>query len=174
MNASAAMFQPCDGFVDDDVDGPWSTRTLRADQEYALARQLRQHGDVDAERRLIGDHLRLVTKIAWGYREYDVAFSTLIYEGNRALMAAVRHYDPDRGYRLATYLKPRIHLAIVSFLVESWSDAGLTESAETTDKFLGLCKLEEQLTSVVAKFSRGWPLAALDARWAEPMIVPAG
>src|SRR5258707_3092002 len=68
---------------------------LAAREERALARRWREDGDREAERRLIASHLRLVAKIAWGYRAYSLPFSRLIHEGNRALMEAVKRFDPD-------------------------------------------------------------------------------
>ncbi len=124
-----------------------------AQQEYALAKRWRERGDLDAERRLISSHLRLVAKIAWGYRAYDLAFSKLIYQGNRALLDAVKRFDPDSGRRLATYAKPWIHLAIVNFVIESWSDATVGTSAEKMKLFSGLCRLRGKLTALTVRTS---------------------
>ncbi len=114
---------PHDEPVDQDLAQPRRLLALEARQEYALAKRWREHNDPEAERRLVTSHLRLVAEIAWSYRAYNLPFSKLIYEGNRALMEAVKHFDPDRGYRLATYSKRRIHAAIVDYVFESLSHA---------------------------------------------------
>jgi hypothetical protein len=124
-----------------------------AQHEYALAKRWRERGDLDAERRLVSSHLRLVAKIAWGYRACDLGFSKLIYQGNRALLDAVKRFNPDSGCRLATYAKPRIHLAIVNFVIESWSDATVGTSAEKMNLFSRLCILRGKLTALIVRSS---------------------
>jgi Sigma-70 region 2 len=124
-----------------------------AQHEYALAKRWRERGDLDAERRLVSSHLRLVAKIAWGYRACDLAFSKLIYRGNRALLDAVKRFDPDSGCRLATYAKPQIHLAIVNFVIESWSDATVGNSAKNMKLFSRLCRLKGELTALTVRTS---------------------
>jgi hypothetical protein len=124
-----------------------------AQHEYALAKRWRERRDVDAERRLVSSHLRLVAKIAWDYRACDLAFSKLIYQGNRALLDAVKRFNPDSGCRLATYAKPRIHLAIVNCVIESWSDAAVGTSAENMKLFSRLCRLKGKLTALTVRTS---------------------
>ncbi|SEF06934.1 RNA polymerase sigma factor, sigma-70 family [Rhizobiales bacterium GAS188] len=91
-------------------------RMLEAQREYAIAKRWREDGDREAERLLIASQLRLVVKIAWGYRAYGIPFSKLICEGNIGLMEAVKRFDPDHGIRLATYSTWRIHAAILDCL----------------------------------------------------------
>jgi RNA polymerase sigma-32 factor len=93
---------------------------IEAEQEYALAKSWREQGDQEAERRLITSQLRFVAKIAWGYRNYGLPFSELIHEGNRALMEAVRRFDPNSGFRLAAFAGPRIEGALVDCVLASW------------------------------------------------------
>jgi RNA polymerase sigma-32 factor len=92
---------------------------IEAGQEYALAKSWREHGDVEAKRHLITSHLRLVAKIAWSYRSYGLPFSKLVHEGNRALMEAVRRFDPDGGFRLAVFARSRIEGALVDYVLAS-------------------------------------------------------
>jgi DNA-directed RNA polymerase sigma subunit (sigma70/sigma32) len=148
------------GYVYLRIEGAYDDRKAilersEARHEYAIATRRREQCDLDAERRLISSHLRLVAEIAWGYRACDLAFSKLIYQGNRALLDAVKRFDPDSGCRFATYAKPRIHLAILNFVVESWSDATVSTSAERMKLLSGLCRLRRELTTLTVRTSTG-------------------
>ncbi len=94
---------------------------LEQEQEFMLAKSWREHGDVDAAHQLVTSHLRLVAKIAMGYRGYGLPVSELISEGNVGMMQAVKRFDPDRGFRLATYAMWWIRAAIQEYILHSWS-----------------------------------------------------
>jgi len=93
---------------------------LAAEEEYALACRLREHNDLAAAKQLILSHLRLVVKVARGYRGYGLAFADLIQEGNVGLMKAVKRFDPKRGARLATLALYWIKAEINEFVVRNW------------------------------------------------------
>ena len=120
---------------------------IEAEQEYALAKSWREHGDQEAERRLITSQLRLVAKIAWGYRNYGLHFSKLIHEGNRALMEAVRRFDPDSGCRLAAFARSRIEGALVDYVLASWPQVKAGSAAKKMKLFFDLCRLKAGLTT---------------------------
>jgi RNA polymerase sigma factor (sigma-70 family) len=120
---------------------------IEAEQEYALAKSWREHGDPEAERRLTASHLRLVAKIAWAYRGYGLPFSKLIQEGNRALVEAVRRFDPDRGFRLAAFARSRIEGALVNYVLASWPEVKARSAAEKMKLFFDFCRLKAGLTA---------------------------
>jgi RNA polymerase sigma-32 factor len=120
---------------------------IDAEQEYALAKRWREHGDQEAERRLITSHLRLVAKIAWSYRSYGLPFSKLIHEGNHALMEAVRRFDPDSGLRLAAFARSRIEGALVDYVLASWPQVQAGSATEKMKLFFDLCRLKAGLTA---------------------------
>ncbi|MDW8315947.1 MAG: sigma-70 family RNA polymerase sigma factor, partial [Rhodovarius sp.] len=94
---------------------------LQPEEEYELAKRWRDHGDEQAAHRLVTSHLRLVAKIAMGYRGYGLPLGELISEGNVGMMQAVKRFDPDRGFRLATYAMWWIRAAIQEYILHSWS-----------------------------------------------------
>jgi RNA polymerase sigma-32 factor len=94
---------------------------LSAEEEFALACRWRDHQDASAAHRLVTSHLRLVAKIAIGYRGYGLPLGDLIGEGNVGMMQAVKRFDPDRGFRLATYAIWWIRAAIQEYVLHSWS-----------------------------------------------------
>src|SRR3954465_11038972 len=94
---------------------------LTADEEYMLAKRWKAHEDPEAARRLVTSHLRLVAKIAMGYRGYGLPLSEVVSEGNAGLMQAVKRFDPDKGFRLATYAMWWIRAAIQEYVLRSWS-----------------------------------------------------
>ncbi|MEO0034881.1 MAG: hypothetical protein RLZZ501_904 [Pseudomonadota bacterium] len=94
---------------------------LEAEEEFMLARRLIDYGDTEAAQRLVTSHLRLVAKIAIGYRHYGLPVADLISEGNIGLMRAVKKFDPDRGFRLATYAMWWIKASLNEFVLNSWS-----------------------------------------------------
>ena len=94
---------------------------LEPQQEYMLAKSWREHGDRDAAHQLVTSHLRLVAKIAMGYRGYGLPISEVISEGNVGLMQAVKRFEPDKGFRLATYAMWWIKASIQEFILRSWS-----------------------------------------------------
>src|SRR4029077_7355979 len=94
---------------------------LEPQEEYMLARSWREHGDTQAAHRLVTSHLRLVAKIAMGYRGYGLPISEVGSEGNVGLMQAVKRFEPEKGFRLATYAMWWIKAAIQEYILRSWS-----------------------------------------------------
>ena len=94
---------------------------LDAEEEYMLAKNWRERGNLKSAHKLVTSHLRLVAKIAMGYRGYGLPVSELISEGNIGLMQAVKKFDPDKGFRLATYAMWWIKAAIQEYVLRSWS-----------------------------------------------------
>src|SRR6202045_122712 len=121
---------------------------LEPDEEYMLAKRWRAHGDHDAAHRLVTSHLRLVAKIAMGYRGYGLPLSELISEGNVGMMQAVKRFDPDRGFRLATYAMWWIRAAIQEYILHSWSLVKMGTTAAQKKLFFNLRKLKGQLQAM--------------------------
>lgn len=121
---------------------------LSADEEYMLAKQWQVHGDADAARRLVTSHLRLVAKIALGYRGYGLPLEDVVSEGNVGLMQAVRRFDPERGTRLSTYAMWWIRAAIQEYVLRSWSLVKLGTTAAQKKLFFNLRKLKNQIRAV--------------------------
>src|SRR6202521_6338789 len=94
---------------------------LQRQEEYLLAKRWREHGDRDAAHQLVTSHLRLVTKIARGYRGYDLPISEVISEGNIGLLQAVERFEPEKGFRLTTYATWWIKASIQEYILRSWS-----------------------------------------------------
>ena len=94
---------------------------LEKDQEYALATRWRNHGDRDAANQLVGSHLRLAVKVAMGYRGYGLPVSEIISEGNVGLLLALNRFEPERGFRFATYAIWWIRASIQDYILRSWS-----------------------------------------------------
>src|ERR1700733_7994018 len=99
----------------------WRFPMLNPQEEYKLAKRWRGHGDGDAANKLVTHHLRLVAKIAMGYRGYGLPISEVISEGNVGLMQAVKRFEPEKGFRLATYAMWWIKAAIQEYILRSWS-----------------------------------------------------
>ncbi len=118
---------------------------LDADEEYMLAKRWKEHGDVEAAHKLVTSHLRLVAKIAMGYRGYGLPLSEIISEGNIGLMQAVKRFDPDRGYRLATYAMWWIRAAIQEYILHNWSLVKMGTTAAQKKLFFNLRRLKSQL-----------------------------
>ena len=121
---------------------------LENDQEYMLAKRWREHGDVDAAHNLVTSHLRLVAKIAMGYRGYGLPLSELISEGNVGMMQAVKRFDPERGFRLATYAMWWIRAAIQEYILHSWSLVKMGTTAAQKKLFFNLRRLKGQLQAI--------------------------
>ena len=121
---------------------------LDAEEEYMLAKRWREHGDTEAAHRLVTSHLRLVAKIAMGYRGYGLPLSELISEGNVGMMQAVKRFDPDRGFRLATYAMWWIRAAIQEYILHSWSLVKIGTTAAQKKLFFNLRKLKGQLQAI--------------------------
>ena len=99
----------------------WKFPLLEKEEEQRLALRWTEHGDVDAAHMLVTSHLRLVAKIAMGYRGYGLPVADLISEGNIGLMKAVKKFEPERGFRLSTYAMWWIKAAITEYILKSWS-----------------------------------------------------
>lgn len=118
---------------------------LEPEQEYMLAHRYAEHDDLDAAHTLVTSHLRLVAKIAMGYRYYGLPVSDLISEGNVGLMRAVQKFDPERGFRLATYAMWWIKAAINEYVLNSWSLVKIGTVAAQKKLFFNLRKLKAKL-----------------------------
>ena len=118
---------------------------LTQKEEFTLAKQWTEQGDVEAAHKLVTSHLRLVAKIAMGYRGYGLPVSELISEGNIGMMQAVKRFDPDRGFRLATYAMWWIRAAIQEYILHSWSLVKIGTTAAQKKLFFNLRKIKGQL-----------------------------
>jgi RNA polymerase sigma-32 factor len=121
---------------------------LEPEQEFQLAKSWREDGDVDAAHELVTSHLRLVAKIAMGYRGYGLPLAELISEGNVGLMQAVKRFDPDKGFRLATYAMWWIRAAIQEYILHSWSLVKMGTTASQKKLFFNLRRLKGQLQAI--------------------------
>jgi RNA polymerase sigma-32 factor len=121
---------------------------LDPDEEFMLAKRWREHGDTEAAHKLVTSHLRLVAKIAMGYRGYGLPVSELISEGNVGMMQAVKRFEPDRGFRLATYAMWWIRAAIQEYILHSWSLVKMGTTAAQKKLFFNLRKLKGQLQAI--------------------------
>jgi RNA polymerase sigma-32 factor len=118
---------------------------LTPEQEYMLAKRYQEHEDPDAAAQLVTSHLRLVAKIAMGYRGYGLPVSDLISEGNVGLMQGVKKFDPDRGFRLATYAMWWIKASIQEFILRSWSLVKMGTTAAQKKLFFNLRRMKREL-----------------------------
>jgi len=121
---------------------------LAPEEEFMLAKSWREHGDTEAAHKLVTSHLRLVAKIAMGYRGYGLPLSELISEGNVGMMQAVKRFDPDRGFRLATYAMWWIRAAIQEYILHSWSLVKMGTTAAQKKLFFNLRKLKGQMQAI--------------------------
>jgi len=121
---------------------------LTAEEEYMLAKRFKEHGDTNAAHKLVTSHLRLVAKIAMGYRGYGLPVTDLISEGNVGIMQAVKKFDPERGFRLATYAMWWIRAQIQEYVLHSWSLVKIGTTAAQKKLFFNLKKLKNQLSSI--------------------------
>ncbi|WP_374283951.1 RNA polymerase sigma factor RpoH [Novosphingobium sp.] len=118
---------------------------LTAEQEYMLAKRYAEHQDPEAARQLVTSHLRLVAKIAMGYRGYGLPVSELISEGNIGLMQGVKKFEPDRGFRLATYAMWWIKASMQEFILRSWSLVKMGTTAAQKKLFFNLRRMKKNL-----------------------------
>jgi len=121
---------------------------LSPEEEFTLARRWREKGDVEAAHRMVTSHLRLVAKIAMGYRGYGLPLGELISEGNLGMMQAVKRFDPDRGFRLATYAMWWIRAAMQEYILHSWSLVKMGTTAAQKKLFFNLRKLKGQMQAI--------------------------
>ncbi len=118
---------------------------LAPEEEYMLAKRFQEHGDTAAAERLVTSHLRLVAKIAMGYRGYGLPASELISEGNIGLMQGVKKFEPDRGFRLATYAMWWIKASIQEYILRSWSLVKMGTTAAQKKLFFNLRRMKSKL-----------------------------
>jgi RNA polymerase sigma-32 factor len=121
---------------------------LEPQEEYMLAKSWREHGDREAAHRLVTSHLRLVAKIAMGYRGYGLPISEVISEGNVGLMQAVKRFEPEKGFRLATYAMWWIKAAIQEYILRSWSLVKMGTTANQKKLFFNLRKAKSRISAL--------------------------
>jgi RNA polymerase sigma-32 factor len=121
---------------------------LEPQEEYMLAKGWREHGEVESAHKLVTSHLRLVAKIAMGYRGYGLPLNELISEGNVGMMQAVKRFEPERGFRLATYAMWWIRAAIQEYILHSWSLVKMGTTAAQKKLFFNLRKMKNQIKAV--------------------------
>ncbi len=121
---------------------------LQPQEEYMLAKCWREHGDRDAAHKLVTSHLRLVAKIAMGYRGYGLPISEVISEGNVGLMQAVKRFEPEKGFRLATYAMWWIKAAIQEYILRSWSLVKMGTTANQKKLFFNLRKAKSRISAL--------------------------
>jgi RNA polymerase sigma-32 factor len=121
---------------------------LSPEDEYMYAKAWREHDDPEAARKLVTSHLRLVAKIAMGYRGYGLPVSEIVSEGNVGLMQAVKRFDPDRGFRLATYAMWWIRAAIQEYVLRSWSMVKMGTTAAQKKLFFNLRKAKSNIGAI--------------------------
>ena len=121
---------------------------LDPNEEFMLAKSWTEHGDLQAAHKLVTSHLRLVAKIAMGYRGYGLPLSDLIAEGNVGMMQAVKRFDPDRGFRLATYAMWWIRAAIQEYILHSWSLVKIGTTAAQKKLFFNLRRLKGEMKAI--------------------------
>ena len=121
---------------------------LERQDEYMFAKRWREHGDGDAAHRLVTSHLRLVAKIAMGYRGYGLPISEVISEGNVGLMQAVKRFEPEKGFRFATYAMWWIKAAIQEYILRSWSLVKLGTTANQKKLFFNLRKAKSKISAL--------------------------
>ena len=121
---------------------------LEPREEFMLAKRWREHGDRDAAHKLVTSHLRLVARIAMGYRGYGLPISEVISEGNVGLMQAVKRFDPDKGFRLATYAMWWIKAQIQEYIIRSWSLVKMGTTANQKKLFFNLRKAKSRISAL--------------------------
>src|SRR5437868_14879671 len=121
---------------------------LEPQQEFMLAKRWREHGDSKAAHQLVTSHLRLVAKIAMGYRGYGLPVAELISEGNVGMMQAVKRFEPDRGFRLATYAMWWIRASIQEYILHSWSLVKMGTTAAQKKLFFNLRKAKSEISAL--------------------------
>src|SRR5207248_2675381 len=121
---------------------------LAPDEEYMLAKRYKEHGDRDAAHRLVTSHLRLVAKIAMGYRGYGLPIAEVISEGNVGLMQAVKRFEPEKGFRLATYAMWWIKAAIQEYILRSWSLVKMGTTTNQRKLFFNLRRAKHRISAL--------------------------
>src|SRR6185437_4890076 len=126
----------------------WKFPLLEPQEEFMLAKRWREHGDAQAAHKLVTSHLRLVAKIAFSYRRYGLPIADLISEGNVGMMQAVKRFDPDRGFRLATYAMWWIRASMQEYILHSWSLVKIGTTAAQKKLFFNLRRLKGQIQAI--------------------------
>src|SRR6516162_106335 len=121
---------------------------LEPQDEFMLAKRWREHGDHEAAHKLVNSHLRLVAKLAMGYRGYGLPISEVISEGNVGLMQAIKRFEPDKGFRLATYAMWWIKAAIQEYILRSWSLVKMGTTANQKKLFFNLRKAKSKISAL--------------------------
>jgi len=121
---------------------------LKPDEEFMLAKDWREKGDKEAAHKLVTSHLRLVAKIAMGYRGYGLPINEIVSEGNVGLMQAVKRFEPDKGFRLATYAMWWIRASIQEYILRSWSLVRMGTTAAQKKLFFNLRKVKGQIDAL--------------------------
>ena len=121
---------------------------LEPQEEYMLAKRWREHGDTEAAHKLVTSHLRLVAKIAMGYRGYGLPISEVVSEGNVGLMQAVKRFEPEKGFRLATYAMWWIRASIQEYILRSWSLVKMGTTANQKKLFFNLRKAKSKINAL--------------------------
>ena len=137
---------------------------LEASEEYMLAKRFQEHGDTEAAEKLVTSHLRLVAKIAMGYRGYGLPIGEVISEGNVGLMQSVKKFDPERGFRLATYAMWWIRASIQEYILRSWSLVKMGTTAAQKKLFFNLRKVKGQMKALEEGDLRPENVAAIATR----------
>jgi RNA polymerase sigma-32 factor len=141
---------------------------LEPQEEFMLAKRYAEHGDSAAAERLVTSHLRLVAKIAMGYRGYGLPIGEVISEGNVGLMQAVKRYEPDKGFRLATYAMWWIKAAIQEYILRSWSLVKMGTTANQKRLFFNLRKVKGQIQALEEGDLRPDQVAVIAAKLGVP------
>src|SRR5688500_10623576 len=137
-----------EGGLSRDLDEIRKFPMLEPGEEYMLAKRWREHGDAEAAHRLVTSHLRLVAKIAMGYRGYGLPISEVVSEGNVGLMQAVKRFEPEKGFRLATYAMWWIRASIQEYILRSWSLVKMGTTANQKKLFFNLRKAKSKINAL--------------------------
>jgi RNA polymerase sigma-32 factor len=148
MAASALAVMSPDGGLSRYLSEIRKFPMLAKDEEFMLAKAWQEHEDPEAAHRLVTSHLRLVAKIAMGYRGYGLPIGEVISEGNVGLMQAVKKFDPDRGFRLATYAMWWIRASIQEYILRSWSLVKMGTTAAQKKLFFNLRKAKSEISAL--------------------------
>ncbi len=148
MAASALAVMSPDGGLSRYLSEIRKFPMLAKDEEFMLAKRWQEHADPEAAHRLVTSHLRLVAKIAMGYRGYGLPIGEVISEGNVGLMQAVKKFDPDKGFRLATYAMWWIRASIQEYILRSWSLVKMGTTAAQKKLFFNLRKAKSEISAL--------------------------
>jgi RNA polymerase sigma-32 factor len=148
MNSSALAVMSPEGGLSRYLSEIRKFPMLTKDEEYSLAKSWRDHQDTQAAHRLVTSHLRLVAKIAMGYRGYGLPIGEVISEGNVGLMQAVKKFEPEKGFRLATYAMWWIRASIQEYILRSWSLVKMGTTAHQKKLFFNLRKAKSQISAL--------------------------